>query len=430
MKILIKNAHIITMNPNNDEIINGYIIIEDDLITAMVSGNPTAGYYNKEIDVAGNIVMPGFINTHTHAAMTLLRGYADDLALMKWLNEKIWPVEAKLTPEDIYWGTKLAITEMIKSGTTCFADMYFFMDKTAQAVAETGIRAVLARGLVGVGPEAESGLLESEQLFNDYNDMAQGRIKVWLGPHAPYTCPPDYLRKVISLAHKLSTGIHIHLSETKNEIEDIKSKYGTSPIVLMESLGLFDLPVLAAHGVHLDDNDISILKTHDVAVAHNPQSNMKLASGVAPVVKLLHNGNVVSLGTDGAASNNNLDMLEEMRTAALLQKVVAEDPQVLPASQALRLATVNGAQALHWGHALGQLSIGYKADMIIVSAKNPHMIPTYNHVANMVYSAQASDVLTVIVNGQVLMEDREIKTFSEEEVLVRTANIAERLKRL
>jgi len=366
LKILIENASIVTMTEANRVLEKHYLIIEEDLITAIGSGEPPAGSYDKRIDATNHMLLPGFVNAHTHAAMTLLRGYADDLPLMEWLETKIWPLEAKLTAEDVYWGTMLAIVEMIKSGTTCFTDMYFFMDQVARAVEETGIRAVLSRGMVGVGPEHQRAIDESRETVAQWAGRGEGRISFLLGPHAPYTCPPDYLHKVMELATELQVGINIHIAETLSEIEDIKKLYGRSPVAHLENLGLFNHHTVAAHCVHLTDEDIQILAQYNVGVVHNPESNMKLASGIAPVPAMLKAGIPVALGTDGASSNNNLDMLQEMRSCAFLHKVNSFDPTVLPAYQALQMATVNGAQALRLDR-LGTLGGGKKADLILGS---------------------------------------------------------------
>lgn len=426
MRLLLKNLMILPME--KEAVIEcGYIVIQDNLISEIGRGEISDGAYDRVIDGAGKVALPGFINTHTHAAMTLLRGYADDLPLMEWLNNKIWPMEAKLKGEDIYWGSKLAIIEMIKSGTTCFADMYFSMHRVAQAVEETGIRAVLARGMIGVGPEAEQAIEQSRALFHQYNGAAHQRLKIMLGPHAPYTCPPDYLKKVMNLAEELNAGIHIHLAETAGEVTDITKQYGKSPVALLEETGVFAYPVLAAHCVHLSAADMNIIKKHNVGVAHNPESNMKLASGIAPVTQMLNMGIPVALGTDGASSNNNLDMLQEMRTAALLQKVSTMDPTALPAFQALQMATVNGARALGLENEIGKLLPGFKADLILMDINSSNMIPHYNIAANLVYSAQAGDVDTVIIDGRIVMENRIIKTFSEEETLAKVKETVQKL---
>jgi len=426
VSILIENGSIVTMNEYNRVMEKAYLIIEDDKISAIGLGQPPAGSYDQRIDATNHLVIPGFINTHTHAAMTLLRGYADDLPLMEWLETKIWPLEDKLGAEDIYWGSMLAIVEMIKSGTTCFSDMYFFMDQTAKAVEETGIRAVLSRGMVGVGPQADTAIEESRALVSEWSGRGDGRITFMLGPHAPYTCPPEYLQKVMQLADELKVGLHIHIAETKGEFENIKQTYGRTPVAHLESLGLFNYPTLGAHCVHLTEEEIDILARYKVGVAHNPESNMKLASGIAPVPQMLKAGISVGLGTDGASSNNNLDMLQEMRSCALLHKVNQSDPTVLPAYQALEMATVNGARALRLENT-GTLAAGQKADVILVSLKEAHMIPRYDLIANLVYSAQASDVQTVIINGKIIMQDRVIKTFDEAEVLEQAKKTAQRL---
>ncbi|GAW91042.1 amidohydrolase [Calderihabitans maritimus] len=382
---------------------------------------------DKIIDARGKAVLPGFINCHTHAAMTLFRSYADDLPLMQWLGEKIWPLEENLQSEDVYWGTQLAILEMIRSGTTTFADMYFFMDQVAQAVAETGIRACLSRGMIGVAPTRDEALKESKELVRNWHRQAEGRINVMLGPHAPYTCPPDYLDKVLEMAAELTVGIHIHLAETRDEVRDITKQYGKTPIRLMEEVGLFKFPVLAAHCVHLDEEEIEILKTHGVGVVHNPESNMKLASGIAPVSRMLEVGVKVGLGTDGPASNNNLDLIEEMRTAALLQKVSMQDPTAIPAYQALEMATRLGAAALGLSEEVGVIKPGYKADIILVDLNQPHFYPHHDPLAHLVYAARGADVDTVIIDGKVVMENREVKTIDTERVYWEVEQSARRL---
>jgi 5-methylthioadenosine/S-adenosylhomocysteine deaminase len=378
------------------------------------------------IDGKDHLCLPGLINCHTHAAMTLLRSYADDLPLMHWLEKKIWPMEARLTGDDVYWGTLLAIVEMIESGTTTFSDMYFFTDRVAEAVEVSGVRACLSRGLIGIGDSAEQGLEESRELLEKWQGAADGRISIWLGPHAPYTCPPDFLDKVLTLAQDYRAGIHIHVAETKDEIEQIAREYGKTPVAYLSERGVFRFPVLAAHCVYLTEEDIETLAAAGAAVAHNPESNMKLASGIAPIPELLAAGVTVGIGTDGASSNNNLDMFEEMRTAALLHKVNKGDPQVLPASQVLSMATRDGARALRLDD-LGLLQPGYKADLILVNLNEAHLHPRHNPVAHMVYSARGGDVETVIIDGRIVMEGRKILTIDKERVL---AEVEERARRL
>lgn len=371
--------------------------------------------------------MPGFVNCHTHAAMTLLRSFADDLPLMQWLEEKIWPLEANLTGDDVYWGTMLAAREMIAGGTTTFADMYFFMDDAAKAVRDSGIRASLSRGMVGMAPNGTHALNESRELVENWQGQANGRITTMLGPHAPYTCPPEYLQKVMKLAEELGTGIHIHVAETKQEVEEITKNYGKTPVKHLAAQGLFNFPVLAAHCVHVDSEEISILANNDVKVVHNPESNMKLASGIAPVPEMLSAGINVALGTDGASSNNNLDMMEEMRSAALLHKVNKEDPTVICSYQALEMATKFGGQAL--GLPVGVLAPGMKADVILLDFQKPHLYPLHDVPAHVVYAAQAGDVDTVVINGKIVMEQGKVAAIDDEKLFREIRDRAVRLTR-
>lgn len=428
-RILIKGATVIPMTGPENIIQNGEITIDAGKIkTVGPAGTIEKGWIaDKTIDATGMVALPGLINCHTHAAMTLLRSYADDLPLMQWLSERIWPLEDRLTGEDVYWGTMLCTLEMIKSGTTTFADMYFFMDEAAKAVRHSGIRASLSRGMNGVAPTAQIALEESEAFVQTWHGGADGRITTMLGPHAPFTCPPDYLEKVMALAKKLQVGIHIHLAETLQEMHDIQKAYGKSPIAYVNDLGLLDFPVLGAHCVHVSPEDINIMQAKDVRVAHNPESNMKLASGIAPVPQMLAAGITVGLGTDGAASNNDLDMLGEMRTAALLHKVNTMDPTTIPSYCALEMATVKGARVLGLEKETGVLQPGYKADVILIDFEQPHLYPRHDIYAHTVYAAQPADVKTVIIDGRIVMENRKVLTLDESEVL---AKIRERAGKL
>ncbi|GAB6157680.1 amidohydrolase [Desulfotomaculum varum] len=428
-KLLIRGATILTMEGPEAIINTGEILIEDGWITHVGLPGSASGSFDMDevIEADGQVAMPGFINCHTHAAMTLLRGYADDLPLMKWLSEKIWPFEAKMTGEDIYWGTMLACLEMIKSGTTCFGDMYDHMHEVARAVEHSGMRAMLSRGMIGVLPTADKALADAEELAKNWHGKADGRITVMLGPHAPYTCPPEYLDKVMNLAAKLKLGINIHVSETLAEVEEIKKRYGKTPVQHLDSLGVFKFPVLAAHCVHLDEQDMEILAQKAMGIAYNPQSNMKLASGIAPVARLLEMGATVGIGTDGTASNNNLDMLEELRTGSYLQKVSTMNPEVLPAYRALQMATIDGALCMGLGDRVGLIKEGMRADIILLDATQPHMCPRHHLVANIAYAAGASDVRTVIIDGKVVMLDRVVLTIDEERVMYEVSERAARL---
>ncbi|MBU4533646.1 MAG: amidohydrolase [Eubacteriales bacterium] len=428
MSILVRDVDILQVN-GTPMIRSGEIAVENNQITAVGPAGCAPKGFKPQIEINGKglVATPGLINCHTHAAMSLFRGYADDLPLMEWLNNKIWPIEEKLTEEDIYWGTMLACLEMIRSGTTTFADMYFHMNQVARAVGDAGMRASLCRGLIGVAPNGEEALTWSHGFAREFHGSANGRITVMLGPHAPYTCPPDYLRLVRDAAVELGVGVHIHLAETRSEITQTAEEHGCTPVQLVEQTGLFEIPVLAAHCVHLSDEDISILTRYGVRVVHNPQSNMKLGSGTAPVVKLLAAGITVGLGTDGVASNNDLDMVEEMRSAAFLQKVTHEDPTVLPAEQALSMATVNGARALGLEDGIGTLEVGKKADIVLWDMHKPHLHPMYDVAAHLVYSAHGSDARTVIVDGRVLMRDYEVLVLDEEAVMAESERRARRL---
>ncbi len=436
-KALIKNCYIIPMEKppskednNSDDLYHkGSIAIEDGKILALSPPGQIPADFDPDeiIDGTNKVVMPGFINCHTHAAMTLLRGYADDMPLMKWLQEKIWPLEGKMTDNDIYWGTILAISEMLLSGTTTFVDMYDKMDKVALAVEETGIRASLSRGLIGLQDNAREALKENEELVQTWHNAADGRIQVLFGPHAPYTCPPDFMKEVIKSAKEYNAGITIHLNETTDELEQIQSEHGKRPVELMKDLGLFEVPVLAAHCVHVNDAEIDILKSYDVGVAHNPESNMKLASGISPVVKMLEKDLKVGLGTDGTSSNNNLDMLEETRSAALLQKVNAMDPTVMPAYQALYMATRGGAQALNLDQQIGSIEPGKCADLIMFDLNKPHLRPLHDIVAHLVYSARAEDISMVMVNGQKLVQDNELTLMDIDSILEEVDSITKDL---
>lgn len=427
MNVLLKGVVIPVTGPA-DVIRNGAVAVKDGEIVFVGPAAEIHGFSAEKILGGPEMaVLPGFVNAHTHAAMTLFRSYADDLPLIKWLQEAIWPLEAKLRAEDVYWGTLLACAEMLLGGTTTFADMYFFMDEVAAAVKEIGIRASLSRGLIGIAPNAKEALAESREFVTKWHGKADGRITCMLGPHAPYTCPPNYLQKVAKTAAELGVGVHIHVSETRQEAAEIQSRYGCSSVALLAGTGLLDLPVLAAHGVYLSPEDIGILAKKGTAVAHNPESNMKLASGIAPVTELLKAGVTVALGTDGAASNNNLDMLEEMRSAALLQKVVNEDPEALPAYVALEMATKGGARALGLGEKVGTLEPGKRADVVLLSLRRPHLYPPHDVVAHVVYAAQAGDVHTVLVDGKVVVEAGQLLTTNVETVLDKARESALRL---
>ena len=407
------------LNPAG-EIIAGDIGIENGriLFCGVTPANWTA---DETIDCREKLITPGLVNAHTHAAMTLFRSYADDMALMDWLQKKIWPAEANLTAEDVYWGSQLAIAEMLASGTTAFADMYFFMDQVAQACVETGMRASLSRGLIAVdGPGQEERFAENEQLFKDFHGAADGRITMMLGPHAPYTCPPRCMEKVVAIAHRIGAEIHVHLSETKDEVEKCQRIYGKSPVALLDDLGVFDCGTLAAHCVWVSEQDIRILAEKKVRVVHNPSSNLKLASGAAPVSAMLEAGVTVALGTDGATSNNKLDMLEEIRLASFLQKLDRMDPTALPSRQVLQMAHQGGAAAIGQGDVLGRIESGYKADLTIYNTTAPHWCPQHDLASILTYAAASADVSHTLVDGRVLYRNGEFTTIDIAKVKAET----------
>ena len=405
MDLTIKNVRLI----KNGAAEVGDIYIKSDKISS--EEIPGA----KVIDGKGKFATPGFINAHTHASMTLLRSYADDKPLMDWLQKDIWPIEDKMRRRDIYNGAALAAVEMIKGGTTTFADMYGpCMEEVAKVVDESGLRGVLSRGIIGFA-DGDKKLADNEELYKNWHGAANGRITIMFGPHAIYTCPPDFLKKVVNSAAKLNAEIHMHMNETQGEIDDCIKNYGKRPFEVVTETGLLDFGMLAAHCVHLNDAEIEIIKDKKVRVAHNPGSNLKLASGIAPVTKLLLAGITVGIGTDGASSNNNLDMLEETRLAALLAKVESNNASSVSARQALEMATEQGAKSVGL-EKVGRLEADYKADIVLWNMNDVEWYPPKNPVSLLVYSANSSSADTVIVDGQILMENRELKTLDEEKI--------------
>lgn len=422
MKTLIKNAAVY----HDGQVDEGKNILIDGKRIAGFPETADGVPYDEIIDGKGMLALPGLVNTHTHVAMTLFRSYADDLALMDWLQNMIWPAEAHLDDDIVYWGSMLAFAEMIRGGTTAFCDMYMFMDSCAQAAEAAGIRGNIARGLAGVTPNGMKALEENVELYRKWNNGADGRIRVMLGPHAPYTCPPDYLKKVRDTAEQYGIPIHIHLSETKGEVDTCREKFGVTPIALMNQIGLFDVPTLAAHCVHVTEDDIAIMAEKQVRVAHNPGSNLKLASGIAPVPAMRKAGVVVGLGTDGASSNNKLDMFAEMRLAALIHKAALLDPFAIKAEEALQMGTKDGAMCLGYDD-LGELKEGYLADLILVDRSGWHWKPRFNSISLAIYAGNSMDVDTVMVNGKVLMRHKELLTIDTEKLDYEVQRVTDKL---
>lgn len=426
----IEGAQIITMADDDHDVHDGWVLeAVDGAITFVGPAEELrpAGEPDEVIDGSGCLLLPGLVNAHTHAAMTLFRGAADDMPLDPWLREKIWPVEAKLTEHDVYWGTMLGIAEMLLAGVTCFNDMYHLPRVGTRAAEDAGMRMCPSGVLLGIIPGADDMLAEAIEFTREYAARPESCIHPMLAPHAPYTVPREMLEKVIAAALELGVPIHIHLSETEENVRWAMEEYHLRPVQAMDRIGLFAAPVTAAHCVHVDAWDIEIIATSGVGVAHCPGSNLKLASGMAPTRALLRSGALVGLGTDGCGSNNNLDLIEEARLAALVAKAREKDPTAVPAEAALRMATIGGARALHLGDIIGSLEPGKRCDCILVDLSAPHLQPHHNLFSHMVYAAGASDVRTTIVDGRVLMRDRTLTTIDLEETLARVSECAARL---
>ena len=412
MDILIKNGILVTMDKGHRILKNFSIGVEEGLIKEI--DKDIKGGADFVVDATNHLVMPGLINTHTHLAMTLFRGIADDISLMKWLREEIWPLETKLEAKHVYAGSLLGCLELIKSGTTCFNDMYFFLDDIARSVEESGLRATLSYAMIDLGDreKAEVLLKEGENYIKKYKE---GRVRAFFGPHAPYTCSEELLVKTKELADKYKTGIHIHVAET--EVENSKREIGMRPFEYLEKIDFLGSNVVVAHSVWVSKREITLLKKRDVKIAHNPTCNLKIASGIAPVPEFVDRGITVSLGTDGAASNNTLDMFGEMKTCALIHKARKADASVMPAQKVLEFATINGARALGMEKEIGSLEVGKRADIILIDLDKPNLTPLTNPVSHLVYSAKGCDVDTVIVDGRLLMEKRTLRTLDQQEVL-------------
>jgi len=430
--ILLSAAWVLTMNREGQVFAPGAVALKGEEIVAVGPAAQLQARYRaaQMLDYPQGLVLPGLINAHTHAAMSLFRGLADDLPLEDWLNSHIFPAERHLNRDFVYWGTKLAVAEMLLSGTTTFCDMYLFADAVAQAVADTGIRAVVGEVLydfpsANYGPPA-AGLKFSEDLCRTW--QAHPRVQVAIQPHAVYTCSPDLLQQCGELAGKYDTRLIIHLSETIKEVADCEARYGATPVAHLQRLGLLTNRLLADHAVVLSEVDMEMLAASGAGVAHCPESNMKLASGIAAVGELLARGVPVGLGTDGCASNNNLDLFQEMDTAAKLQKVRYLDPTVLPAPRALELATRGSAWVLGLVKEVGALSPGMKGDLVVIDLDQPHLTPLYDPYSHLVYAAGAADVQTVLVHGRVVVQDRRLLTFDLEETLARARELARKVK--
>jgi len=432
--LIISGGIVITENVSHQIVNPGAVAINGADIVAVDSPESIASRYtaSETIDARGQIVLPGLINTHTHAPMVMFRGLADDLALMDWLQKYIFPAEAKsVSPEFVRTGTRLAALEMIESGTTTYADMYYFEEEIAKATREAGLRGVLGETIIQF-PVADAktpaeALARAETFIKAFKD--DSLIVPAVAPHAMYTNDKETLVASAALGRKYQVPVIIHLAETEDEVKIARDQHKATPVGYLESIGFWGPRTIAAHGVWVTDEDIQILKRRQVGVAHNPESNMKLASGVAPVTKYLAAGVSLGLGTDGAASNNDLDMFEAMRQAAFLAKLTTKDPTAVPAQAALDMATIGGARALGMQTSIGSLEAGKRADLIIVSMAAARQTPMFDPVSHLVYVTRGDDVRTTIVNGKVLMTDRQMRTLDRATVIADANTLAESVRR-
>ncbi|PIE68187.1 MAG: amidohydrolase [Deltaproteobacteria bacterium] len=431
---IIHNGILITVDSDKRIIHNGWIGIRDGVIRAMDAATadqqPPAA--DLAVDAAGGIVMPGLVNTHTHLPMTLFRGLADDLPLMKWLNEHIFPAEAQfIRPETVHWGTLLACAEMLLSGTTTCCGGYFHEDAVARAVRQSGMRAVPAQGVIdfpapGV-PDPTQNIVHAEQYARHWMGR-DDRITPSIFCHAPYTCSDHTLTAAKAVADNLGLTFQVHVAETRIERDQSIEEKGLSPVAHLDRLGILSPTTLMAHCVWVDDADMALLAERECKVAHCPESNMKLGEGVAPVAKMHAAGITVGLGTDGCASNNDLDLFGEMGTTAKLHKVVNGDPTSLAAESVLQMATIDGACAVGLGDRIGSLEIGKQADIVVLYDRKPHLIPMYQPVSHLVYAAGGADVRHVFIAGQQVVKNRRLLTIDMDDVMDRVNAIAEEIK--
>ena len=429
---LVLSGRYLVTRADREVLANSSVAIAGDTIVE-IGPDLSIKYPDAEhISQSHGLIMPGLINTHTHAAMSCFRGLADDLPLMEWLQKYIFPVEAKLTPEMVYQSTLLSICEMIKSGTTTCNDMYLFAKEVARAMAESGMRAWLGEVLYDFPSpnygELENGFAYTRELFAQYTN--HDLLTITVNPHAVYTCSPELLQRLGAMAEEKNALYHIHVSENADEIATCRKRFGLSPVRHLEKLGLLGEHVVAAHCVMIDDQEIELLARRGVKVAHCQESNMKLASGTAPVVKMLAGGLSVGIGTDGSASNNDVDMFGEMNTVAKIHKVVRMDPTAMDAATTLQTATMGGAALLGAALRIGSIEPGKKADIIVLDMDQPHLTPVYNPISHLVYAARGSDVIHSVINGQVVMRDRCLTTLDEAAILAEMGRIGAAVRKI
>lgn len=437
VKLILKNAIVLSMDKHFNIYEPGAVAIDGDLIIAVGPEAQILASYKSEIvqDCHGRVLMPGMVNTHTHVPMNLLRGLADDLRLDVWLMGYMMPVEREfVSPEFVNLGTKIACAELIRSGVTTFNDMYYFEDQVGEAAAEVGMRAVIGQTVLKFpAPDAAS--------FEDSIELCKQLIEKWKGhplivpaiaPHAVYTCTPDVLNAVVDLALKTDTIVHFHVSETADEVETLRNEHNMPVVPYIKKLGMLDTKLVAAHCVHVDHGEIRSFHNAGTGIAHNPSSNLKLASGFAPVAKMIELGCNVGIGTDGTASNNDLDFFEEIRLASMIAKPVAEDPTALPARQVLEMATIMGAKAIHMDELIGSLEMGKRADLILVDISPLHNQPRFRRdiegiYAQLVYAGKSTDVTDVMVNGKWLMREKELMTVDEKDLIAQAQEVAQKI---
>jgi len=428
--ILVHNGTILTMDSQNKIISNGILAISGNKISYIGKDEKGSIKAKKELDTQGGLILPGFINSHTHAAMSLFRGLADDLPLMEWLNNYIFPVEGKMDADFVRVGTLLACAEMIMSGTTTFCDMYLFEEEVARAAKEAGMRSVVGEVIYDF-PSPNYGILEKGFIYTEAlieRWKKDPLVNIAVEPHSLFTCGKELLIKANDLALKRDVPLILHLSETKEEVEEIEKRFGKRPVQHLKDLGLLGSHLIVDHCVHINKSEIKLLAENDVCVVHNPESNMKLASGIAPIPEMIAKGITVGLGTDGCASNNNLDLFGEMDIAAKLHKVNNLDPTVMDAQTLIKMATIDGAKVLGLETITGSLEVGKSADLIVIDTNKPHLIPMYNPYSHLVYAASGHDVKHSIIDGRIVMEDRRLLTLDVEEIIERSKEKSKKVK--
>ena len=425
--ILIDGCSIVTMNKRG-LIEDGVIAIKDDRIIYVGKRKNLKVKTEKILYGKGKVALPGLVNCHTHVAMTLFRGVAEDKPLNEWLKNTIWPLEIKLTREDVYKGALLGCLEMIKTGTTCFSDMYFYEDAVADACIKSGLRGVLAAGIIDIGFEGVGKRLMKEaiEIIKRYNG-AEGRVNVRFGPHATHTCTKETLMQIREKADEFKVGVHMHVEESREEVDFIKKQFGLTPFEYLNEIGFLKSDVLVAHCTYISKYEIEILAKKNVSVSHNPIANAKLGMGIAPAWEMMERGVNIGLGTDGPACNNTFDMFETMKFAALIQKARLKNAKIMPMKKVLEMATVNGAKALQLEDRIGSIEVGKKADIILVNLGGVHLRPNHDIYANLIYAVKGFDVDTTIVNGRILMENKEVKILDEDKVIEEAEKSAYRL---